>query len=166
MKRTFDIGRRGFLAGSGLVAGALAVPAWARGQSLTHARRGFGEVSGERIALTIGNHHFTTGARSGHAVAVNGTVPGPLVRLREGQDVTIDVMNTLAEDSSIHWHGLLLPFQFDGVPGVSFPGIKPGETFRYSFPVRQNGTYWWHSHSGLQEQQGLYGPLVLSLIHI
>ncbi|KLE34887.1 copper resistance system multicopper oxidase [Aurantiacibacter luteus] len=155
------MGRRGFLAGSGLVAGALAVPGWARGQSLTHARRGFGEVSGERIALTIGDHHFTTGARSGHAVAVNGSVPGPLVRLREGQDVTIDVINTLAEDSSIHWHGLLLPFQYDGVPGISFPGIKPGETFRYSFPVRQNGTYWWHSHSDLQEQQGLYGPLVI-----
>ncbi|GGD63305.1 copper resistance system multicopper oxidase [Aurantiacibacter arachoides] len=139
----------------------MAVPGWARGQSLTHARRGFGEVSGERIALSIGDHHFTTGERSGHAVAVNGSVPGPLVRLREGQDVTIDVTNRLSEDSSIHWHGLLLPFQYDGVPGISFPGIRPGETFRYSFPVRQNGTYWWHSHSGLQEQQGLYGPLVI-----
>ena len=125
-------------------ASALPMPAWARGQSLTHAKNGFGEVSGEDIRLAIANHHFTTGARSGHAVAVNGTVPGPLVRLREGQTARLQVTNNLDEDSSIHWHGLLLPFQFDGVPGVSFPGIKPGETFTYEFPVRQNGTYWWH----------------------
>ncbi|GMN14180.1 copper resistance system multicopper oxidase [Altererythrobacter sp. MTPC7] len=154
--------RRHFMIGSaGLLAGNLAMPAWARGASLTHAKNGFGELSGERIALSIDNHHFTTGGRSGHAIAVNGTVPGPLLRLREGQNVRIDVTNRLAEDSSIHWHGLLLPFQFDGVPGVSFPGIKPGETFSYEFPIRQNGTYWWHSHSGLQEQAGHYGPLVI-----
>ena len=142
-------------------ASALPMPAWARGQSLTHAKNGFGEVSGEDIRLAIANHHFTTGARSGHAVAVNGTVPGPLVRLREGQTARLQVTNNLDEDSSIHWHGLLLPFQFDGVPGVSFPGIKPGETFTYEFPVRQNGTYWWHSHSGLQEQAGHYGPIII-----
>ena len=137
------------------------MPAWARGQSLGHARNGFGEVSGEDIELTIGNHHFSTGGRSGHAVAVNGTVPGPLVRLREGRNVRLNVTNNLAEDSSIHWHGLLVPFQFDGVPGVSFPGIRPGERFTYEFPIRQSGTYWWHSHSGLQEQAGHYGPLVI-----
>jgi CopA family copper-resistance protein len=142
-------------------ASALPMPAWARGQSLTHAKNGFGEVSGEDIRLAIGRHHFTTGGRSGHAVAVNGTVPGPLVRLREGQTARLQVTNNLDEDSSIHWHGLLLPFQFDGVPGVSFPGIKPGETFTYEFPVRQNGTYWWHSHSGLQEQAGHYGPIII-----
>ena len=142
-------------------ASALPMPAWARGQSLTHAKNGFGEVSGEDIRLAIANHHFTTGSRSGHAVAVNGTVPGPLVRLREGQTARLQVTNNLDEDSSIHWHGLLLPFQFDGVPGVSFPGIKPGETFSYEFPVRQNGTYWWHSHSGLQEQAGHYGPIII-----
>ena len=142
-------------------ASALPMPAWARGQSLTHAKNGFGEVSGEDIKLAIANHHFTTGSRSGHAVAVNGTVPGPLVRLREGQDVRLHVTNNLDEDSSIHWHGLLLPFQFDGVPGVSFPGIKPGETFTYEFPIRQSGTYWWHSHSGLQEQAGHYGPIII-----
>ncbi|UYH55542.1 copper resistance system multicopper oxidase [Qipengyuania sp. SS22] len=140
---------------------ALPMPAWARGQSAPHAKNGFGEVSGEDIELAIGNHHFTTGGRSGHAVAVNGTVPGPLLRLHEGQNVRLHVTNNLNEDSSIHWHGLLLPFQFDGVPGVSFPGIKPGETFTYEFPVRQNGTYWWHSHSGLQEQAGHYGPIII-----
>ncbi|WP_340588640.1 copper resistance system multicopper oxidase [Erythrobacter alti] len=157
-----DFSRRKFLLGSGsLAAAGLAVPAWASGQSLTHARNGFGEMSGEQIDLTIANHHFTTGARSGHAIAVNGTVPGPLVRLREGQNVRLNVTNMLDEDSSIHWHGLLLPFQFDGVPGVSFPGIRPRETFSYEFPVRQSGTYWWHSHSGLQEQAGHYGPIVI-----
>ena len=142
-------------------ASALPMPAWARGASLTHARNGFGEVGGEDIALAIGNHHFTASGRSGHAFAVNGTVPGPLVRLREGQTARLHVTNNLDEDSSIHWHGLLVPFQFDGVPGVSFPGIKPGETFTYEFPIRQSGTYWWHSHSGLQEQAGHYGPIII-----
>ncbi|ANY19621.1 Copper resistance protein A precursor [Tsuneonella dongtanensis] len=155
--------RRRLIAGSfGLAAVAsVPMPAWARGESLSHARQGFGEVSGERIALSVDSHHFAVGGRSGHAIAVNGTVPGPLVRLREGQKVRIDVTNNLAEDTSIHWHGLLLPFQFDGVPGVSFPGIKPGQTFTYEFPIRQSGTYWWHSHSGLQEQEGHYGPIII-----
>ncbi|MEL7738787.1 copper resistance system multicopper oxidase [Citromicrobium bathyomarinum] len=142
-------------------ASALPVPAWARGASLSRAQNGFGELSGEDIDLTIGDHHFMTGGRSGHAVAVNGSVPGPLIRLREGQNVRLHVTNNLAEDSSIHWHGLLVPFQFDGVPGVSFPGIRPGERFTYEFPIRQSGTYWWHSHSGLQEQAGHYGPIVV-----
>ncbi|BDI61974.1 copper resistance system multicopper oxidase [Qipengyuania nanhaisediminis] len=157
------VNRRSFIASTaGLAAAAsLPMPAWARGQSLPHARNGFGELAGEDLSLTIGDAHFTTGGRSGHAFAVNGTVPGPLIRLREGQDVRLHVTNNLDEDSSIHWHGLLLPFQFDGVPGVSFPGIRPGETFTYEFPVRQTGTYWWHSHSGLQEQAGHYGPIVI-----
>ncbi len=160
------LSRRGLMQGSlSLAAAGLAIPAWARGQSLSHAQKGFGELSGDVIDLTIGEHHFATGGRSGHAIAVNGTVPGPLIRLREGQDVTLNVTNNLAEDSSIHWHGLLLPFQFDGVPGVSFPGIRPGETFSYRFPIRQTGTYWWHSHSGLQEQAGHYGPLVIESEH-
>ncbi len=158
-----SLNRRRFITSTAGLAAATAMPmpAWAKGSSLSHAKNGFGEVSGEDIELAIGNHHFTTGGRSGHAFAVNGTVPGPLVRLKEGQDVRLHVTNNLAEDSSIHWHGLLLPFQFDGVPGVSFPGIKPGERFTYEFPIRQNGTYWWHSHSGLQEQAGHYGPLII-----
>ena len=157
------ISRRRLIASTAALAAAasLPMPSWARGQSMTSARRGFGELSGEDIALSIADHHFSTGGRSGHAIAVNGTVPGPLIRLREGQDIRLHVTNHLDEDSSIHWHGLLLPFQFDGVPGVSFPGIKPGETFTYEFPVRQNGTYWWHSHSGLQEQAGHYGPIII-----
>ncbi|MBX7531883.1 copper resistance system multicopper oxidase [Qipengyuania sp. 1XM1-15A] len=158
-----SVDRRKFITSTAALGAAMSLPlpAWARGESLTHAKQGFGEVSGEKIALSVGDHHFAVGGRKGHAIAVNGSVPGPLVRLKEGQNVRIDVTNNLDEDTSIHWHGLLLPFQFDGVPGVSFPGIKPGETFTYEFPIRQNGTYWWHSHSGLQEQAGHYGPLII-----
>ncbi|MEB3416530.1 copper resistance system multicopper oxidase [Alteriqipengyuania sp. WL0013] len=162
MNRSAILSRRNFMLGSAGLAGAgLAMPAWARGANMAEAGKGPGTVSGESIDLTIGRSTFRTGGRSGHAVTVNGTVPGPLVRLRQGQNVRLDVTNTLDEDSSIHWHGLLVPFQFDGVPGVSFPGIRPGETFTYEFPIRQAGTYWWHSHSGLQEQMGHYGPIVV-----
>lgn len=162
-----SLSRRNLITSTAALAAAssLPMPAWAKGNaqgsSMPHAQRGFGELSGEDINLSIGDHHFTTGARSGHAFAVNGTVPGPLIRLREGQNVRLHVTNNLQEDSSIHWHGLLLPFQFDGVPGVSFPGIHPGQTFTYEFPVRQTGTYWWHSHSSLQEQAGHYGPIII-----
>ncbi len=97
------------------------------------------------------------------ATAVNGSVPAPILRWREGDTVTLRVTNLLAETSSIHWHGLILPSAMDGVPGIAdgFEGIKPGETFTYRFPVRQSGTYWYHSHSGFQEQTGHYGPIVI-----
>ncbi|HHH38090.1 MAG TPA: copper resistance system multicopper oxidase [Sedimenticola sp.] len=95
------------------------------------------------------------------ASAVNGTVPGPVLRWREGDTVTLRVTNNQAESASIHWHGMILPFEMDGVPDISFPGIAPGETFTYRFQVRQSGTYWYHSHSGFQEQTGLYGPIVI-----
>ncbi|WP_435418880.1 copper resistance system multicopper oxidase [Parerythrobacter aurantius] len=157
--------RRGLITSTAALAAAsaLPVPAWAKGGSMHghEAKKGFGTYSGEDIRLNIGHAKFSTGGRSGHAIAVDGMIPGPLIRLKEGQDVRLHVTNNLDEDSSIHWHGLLLPFQFDGVPGVNFPGIKPGETFTYEFPIRQAGTYWWHSHSGLQEQMGHYGPLVI-----
>ncbi len=157
--------RRGLLAGIGAGTAAAAIPAWARGANL-HGddviRPGFDEVSGGEIALSIGEGPRSVQGRGGHAIAVNGSVPGPLVRLKEGQPVRIAVTNNLATDSSIHWHGVLLPFQYDGVPGVSFPGIRPGQTFVYDLPaIRQHGTYWWHSHSGLQEQAGHYGPIVI-----
>jgi CopA family copper-resistance protein len=158
-----SIERRRFLTGLGTTI-ALAgtgglFPAWAR--SGTAGLATAGPLSGEQIDLTIGNSHFETGGRSGHAITVNGTLPAPLIRLREGQKVRLSVANRLQEQSSIHWHGLLLPFQMDGVPGVSFPGIDPGETFDYEFPVIQSGTYWYHSHSGMQEAMGMYGPIVI-----
>ena len=81
-------------------------------------------------------------------MTINGTIPGPVIRLKEGQQATLRVTNRLEESTSIHWHGLLLPPDMDGVPGVSFAGIEPGATFTYRFPVRQSGTYWFHSHSG------------------
>jgi CopA family copper-resistance protein len=139
-----------------------ALPAWARGGTLTgHIRPGFDELGGNTINLSISAGHRFVQGRAGHAIAVNGSIPGPLIRLKQGQMARLNVTNLLTEDSSIHWHGLLLPFQMDGVPGVAFPGIAPGKTFTYEFPVRQAGTYWWHSHSGLQEQSGHYGPIVI-----
>ena len=158
--------RRGILAGLGAGATLAAVPAWAQGHSMRRhngppIRVGFDEVSGKIIDLAVASGRRTVQGRSGHGIAVNGSVPGPLIRLREGQNVRLNVTNHLNEDTSIHWHGLLVPFQYDGVPGVSFPGIKPHETFTYNFPIRQSGTYWYHSHSHLQEQSGHYGPLII-----
>ena len=149
------IDRRTLLRGAlGLGAAGL-LPDWAMASERPAA------LSGDEIKLTVGHKMATIDGKTGHAVTVNGTIPGPLIRLKEGQNVRLSVTNTLDENTSIHWHGLLLPFQMDGVPGVSFPGIKPGETFTYEFPVRQAGTYWWHSHSGLQEQVGHYGPMII-----
>ena len=159
-----NVSRRGLLSAGVLGAGALAMPAWARGANMSGPaiRQGFDEVSGRSIDLTIARGPFSVQGRHGMGVAVNGSVPGPLVRLKEGEPVNLNVTNMLDEDSSIHWHGLLVPFQFDGVPGVSFPGIEPGQTFTYEMPaMRQAGTYWWHSHSGLQEQAGHYGPIII-----
>ena len=154
--------RRAMLKGAVGLGGLAAIPAWARAMPHGPIRQGFDEVSGRVIDLAVEQGAIEVAGRSGHAFAVNGSVPGPLVRLKEGEAVTLRVANHLAQDTSIHWHGLLLPFQFDGVPGVSFPGIKPGETFVYELPaLRQSGTYWWHSHSDLQEQAGHYGPMII-----
>ena len=154
--------RRAMLKGAVGLGGLAAIPAWARAMPHGPIRQGFDEVSGRVIDLAVGQGAIEVAGRSGHTFAVNGSVPGPLVRLKEGEAVTLRVANHLAQDTSIHWHGLLLPFQFDGVPGVSFPGIKPGETFVYELPaLRQSGTYWWHSHSDLQEQAGHYGPIII-----
>ena len=97
------------------------------------------------------------------ATLVNGSLPAPILRWKEGDTVTMRVTNRLPETSSIHWHGIVLPSAMDGVPGIAdgFHGIAPGETFTYRFKVRQSGTYWYHSHSGFQEQTGLYGPLII-----
>jgi len=113
------------------------------------------------IDLSIGRMPKDIDGKTGKAIGINGSVPGPLVRMQEGQEVLIRVKNELDEDTSIHWHGILPPFQMDGVPGVSFDGIKPGTTFEYRYTLTQNGTYWYHSHSKLQEQFGHYGPLIV-----
>ncbi len=137
------------------------LPPWAQsaGQAAT---KGLTALSGTTFGLEIAHTPFRIDGRSGQAVTLNGYLPAPLLRWREGDDIELRVTNHLHDhDTSIHWHGILVPFQMDGVPGVSFPGIRPGETFVYKFRVPQNGTYWYHSHSGLQEQQGHYGPIII-----
>jgi CopA family copper-resistance protein len=147
--------------GLGAAAGVASLfPSWARSATLGLAPA-LPTLSGPDIQLAIGHSAVRVDGRVGHAVTINGTVPGPLIRLTEGQKVRLAVTNNLAEDTSIHWHGVLVPAPMDGVPGVSFPGIKPGATFVYEFPIVQSGTYWYHSHSGLQEAEGHYGPIVI-----
>lgn len=146
-------------AGGAFAASTALLPAWAR--SGTSGNQGIFPITGNSFNLEIGHSAVSIAGRKGHAITLNGTLPGPLIRFREGEDITIRVRNTLDEDTSIHWHGLLVPFHMDGVPGVSFPGIKPKSDFTYEFSVPQSGTYWYHSHSGLQEQMGHYGPIII-----
>ena len=159
------LSRRRLLQGAGAL-GVLAAlerlaPAYAWTDVLAAApRRGRGPL----IELTIEETPFRVGDRTAKALTINGTVPGPLVRFREGDEVTLRVANRLRETTSLHWHGLLVPPGMDGVPGVSFAGIKGGTTFDYRFPARQSGTYWYHSHSGLQELRGIYAPLIIDPI--
>jgi CopA family copper-resistance protein len=166
MHRRFilNVGRRKFLKEAAVLGGGATLsallPPWAasvaQGMPST-----LPTLSGDEIKLVIGHTPVSIEGKTTHAVTINGTVPGPLLRLKEGRRVKIAVTNTLDEDTSIHWHGLLVPFQMDGVPGVSFPGIPPGQTFIYEFPIIQSGTYWYHSHSGLQEAEGHYAPIVI-----
>ena len=118
-------------------------------------------LSGTQFDLEIGAQAVNFTGQRRVATAVNGQLPGPLLRWREGDTITLRVTNRLPAPSSIHWHGIVLPADMDGVPGLSFEGIAPGETFTYRFPVHQSGTYWYHSHSRFQEQTGLYGPIVI-----
>ncbi|TWB05133.1 copper resistance system multicopper oxidase [Gluconacetobacter diazotrophicus] len=151
--------RRRFVVGAGVWGAAAATGAGARAfapPSGIPAPR-----PGTRFDLAIGHVPVNvTGARV-RAVGVNGSTPAPILRWRQGDTVELTVTNRLHEPSSIHWHGIRLPAGMDGVPGLSFGGIAPGESFTYRFPVRQSGTYWYHSHSGFQEQTGLYGAIVI-----
>ena len=124
-------------------------------------RLGPSMLRGNQFDLNIGYQPVNFTGKDRMATAVNGSVPAPILRWREGERVTLRVKNNLAKDSSLHWHGLILPAEMDGVPGLSFDGIKPGETFEYQFDVNQSGTYWYHSHSGFQEQTGLYGAIII-----
>ncbi|PZU07997.1 copper resistance system multicopper oxidase [Sphingomonas sp.] len=156
-----ELGRRHVLKAGGAALLAPFWPAWAAPVSPGLAPSS-PALEGTDIELRVAHRMLRIDGRDMHAIGLNDMVPGPLLRLREGQDVRLTVINDLPdEDTSIHWHGLLVPFQMDGVPGVSFPGIRPGTRFSYSFPVRQAGTYWYHSHSGLQEQIGHYGPIII-----
>ncbi len=149
----------------GLIAGAdRLLPDWARSGAVAGPRPALvpRTINGESVhELDVATTRLRIDGRATTATTINGTVPGPLIRLREGSEAVLRVRNHLEQDTSIHWHGLLVPSGMDGVPGLSFPGIAPGEMFEYRFAVGQAGTYWYHSHSGLQEQLGHYGPLVI-----
>ncbi|WP_336729768.1 copper resistance system multicopper oxidase [Achromobacter ruhlandii] len=154
--------RRRFVQGLAAGGALAALGRWRAAAASRHAAPALpAELRGTEFHLEIGETpvNFTGAARI--ATTVNGQVPAPLLRWREGDTVTLHVTNRLREQTSIHWHGILLPTEMDGVPGLSFPGIDPGQTFTYRFDVRQSGTYWYHSHSGFQEQTGLYGAIVI-----
>ena len=118
-------------------------------------------LTGNEFDLFIGETPVNITGSPRTAMTINGSLPGPLLRWREGETVTLRVKNRLDQDTSIHWHGIILPANMDGVPGLSFHGIAPDGMYEYKFKVHQNGTYWYHSHSGLQEQAGVYGPIVI-----
>src|SRR5882757_4206004 len=120
-----------------------------------------GALSGAEFNLEIGALAVNFTGQPGIATTVNGRLPAPLLRWREGDVITLRVSNRLSAPSSIHWHGIIVPADMDGVPGLSFEGIGPGATYVYRFKVNQSGTYWYHSHSRFQEQTGLYGPIVI-----
>jgi CopA family copper-resistance protein len=144
---------QGLAAGSVLAGlGMFSLPAWAARPT---------ELSGREFDLTISELPVNFTGWPALATAVNGQIPGPVLRWREGDTVTIRVTNRLRVPTSIHWHGIVLPTEMDGVPGLSFDGIAPGETFVYRFRVGQSGTFWYHSHSGFQEQTGVYGAIVI-----
>ena len=153
-RRTFVKG----LAAGGLLGGLglWRTPVWA-----LNSPGQVNELSGTDFELFIGETPVNFTGQPRTALTINGSLPGPLLRWREGDTVTLRVRNRLNTDTSIHWHGILLPANMDGVPGLSFKGIEPGGVYVYQFKVRQHGTYWYHSHSGLQEQAGVYGPLVI-----
>ena len=141
-------GRRKFLAGGGLILLILFSPMPMQAAIVEYD-------------LTIAQEQVNITGKPTWGLTINGGIPGPILRFKEGDIARIHVHNHMPEDTSIHWHGVLVPPNMDGVPYVSFPPIKPGATFTYEFPIRQSGTYWYHSHTVLQEQQGLYGSIVI-----
>jgi CopA family copper-resistance protein len=153
-RRTFVEG----LIGGGLLAGS---SAWSRIDEGISRVAAQAELRGREFELTVGARAVDYTGRPALGTVVNGSLPAPILRWREGDTVSIRLRNELSQPTSIHWHGILLPADMDGVPGVSFRGVAPGDSYLYQFPVRQNGTYWYHSHSGFQEQTGLYGPLIV-----
>ena len=156
-----DLDRRGFVQG---MAGLGAVAAVGLPGRSAHATAATGEpasLSGDRFDLSLGRVEVNKTGAPAWANGINGHVPGPVLHWREGDVVTINLTNRLPVVTGVHWHGIILPNGMDGVPGLEFPGIQPGETFTYRFPVMQSGTYWYHSHMAYQEQKGAYGALVI-----
>ena len=162
MANSIEENRRRFIKSAIGTASALVLakmaPAWAYPLG-----RSYGDVIHAQnvVDLHIRREDMNVAGRIARPITINGSMPGPLIRLKEGQRAKLHVSNALDESTSIHWHGIILPENMDGVPGVSFPGIKAGESYHYEYDVQQSGTYWYHSHSGLQEQLGHFGPLVI-----
>ena len=158
-----SVQRRHFVKGA--VAGSIAMGmgnlSTAFSQELVNSSKSTTTLTGTEFDLTVGETKVNFTGSERIATTINGGIPSPTLIWREGETVTIRVTNHLAVSTSIHWHGLILPYQMDGVPGVSFQGIAPGETFTYSFKVEQAGTYWYHSHSGFQEMTGMYGSIII-----
>jgi len=156
-----NISRRSFV--KGVVASALVASSSVSLNASTkiQSRKETLELSGTEFNLTIDKINVNITGEPAVALGVNSMITGPTLRWKEGDDITIHVKNNLNEDTSIHWHGIIIPPEMDGVPGISFDGIPAGETFTYTFPVVQSGTYWYHSHSGFQEQKGVYGAIVI-----
>lgn len=149
--------RRTFVKGLGAASTLAGLGLW---RPLAQAAEGR-DLAGQHFELFIGQTPVNITGRPRTALTINNSLPGPLLRWREGDTVTLRVRNRLAQDTSIHWHGIILPANMDGVPGLSFAGIEPSGDYRYQFTLRQSGTYWYHSHSGLQEQAGVYGAIVI-----
>jgi CopA family copper-resistance protein len=148
------------IAGGALVAVSQRHFGWAAAGPVSAGDAG-AVLSGTEFSLEVGALPVNLTGQPGIATVVNGRLPAPLLRWREGDGITLRVSNRLSAPTSIHWHGMIVPADMDGVPGLSFDGIGPGETYVYRFKVNQSGTYWYHSHSRFQEQTGLYGPIVI-----
>jgi CopA family copper-resistance protein len=157
MTQESPLNRRRFV--QGVTATGALVSAWPPGRAIAATR--LPVLSGTEFQLEIGPMPVNITGRAKTATAINGQLPAPILRWREGDTITLAVANRLSEPTSIHWHGIRTPSPMDGVPGLSFAGIPPGQTFVYRFPVRQSGTYWYHSHSAFQEQTGVYGPIII-----
>ena len=151
----------GLAAGSALMGLGLNVNAKPSSKKMKQILAGPTILRGSKFDLTYSPTKINLTGKDRIATAINGSVPAPVLRWKEGDTVTLNVTNNMAEDTSIHWHGIILPEDQDGVPGISFAGIKPGTTHKYEFKVNQSGTYWYHSHSGFQEQTGAYGAIVI-----
>lgn len=156
-----DTTRRKLLRGIALGGAAAGLGLWREPVWALATSNQAGVLAGKDFELSIGRTPINITGRAASAITVNGSLPGPILRWREGDEVTLRVRNTLTQMSAIHWHGILLPANMDGVPGLSFHGIEPGGDHLYRFKVRQSGTYWYHSHSSLQEQAGVYGALII-----
>jgi CopA family copper-resistance protein len=157
MTQATPLNRRRFV--QGVAAAGAAASAWPLHRAFAVSREPV--LTGTEFQLEIGPMPLNITGRPRIATAINGQIPAPVLRWREGDTLTLAVTNRLAEPTSIHWHGVRTPSPMDGVPGLSFAGIPPGQTFVYRFPVHQSGTYWYHSHSAFQEQTGVYGPIII-----